>query len=48
MENKPFHYDGSIAGNSGNAAEESAERFTITAEARKNISGNPYELNTEE
>ncbi|WP_456271076.1 hypothetical protein [Bacillus sp. AK031] len=48
MENKPLHYDGSIADHSGNANDETAERFIISAEARKNIAGNPYELNTEE
>jgi len=43
MENKPFHYDGSVQAEAGQGEYQAAEEtFEITDEMRKNISGNPY------
>ncbi|WP_197489775.1 hypothetical protein [Rossellomorea aquimaris] len=48
MENKPFHYDGSIQHISDFENEENKkEEFTLTEEMRKSISGNPYMSNME-
>jgi hypothetical protein len=45
MEGKPIHYDGSVQNNlASNAELKETETFTLTDEMRKNISGNPYQL----
>jgi hypothetical protein len=49
MENKPLHYDGTISPITGaENGVQNDERFVLTPEARKNLGGNPYEVNGEE
>ncbi|MGF2616054.1 hypothetical protein ACQUWN_10675 [Rossellomorea aquimaris] len=49
MDNKPLHYDGTIRSEDEavNTAQ-SEQPFTLTPEARKNLGGNPYEVNGQE
>jgi hypothetical protein len=49
MENKPLHYDGTTSATAGSEnGVQTDERFILTPEARKNLGGNPYEVNGEE
>jgi hypothetical protein len=43
MENKPFHFDGSLQNVNASQTEASVEPFVLTDEIRKSLSGNPYE-----
>lgn len=46
MENKPLHFDGSVSSNERAVTSvQTDERFILTPEARKNLGGNPYEVN---
>jgi hypothetical protein len=46
LEGKPLHFDGSIMSFEGNAVGSAEiQPFQMTDEMRKNIGGNPYEIN---
>lgn len=49
MEGKPLHYDGSLhpADMAGDGTGLN-EQFVLTDEVRKNLGGNPYEINSAE
>ncbi|WP_200870057.1 hypothetical protein [Cytobacillus firmus] len=49
MENKPFHYDGSVQTNYEKGGEASSSiPFELTDEMRKNIGTNPYSPEVQE
>jgi hypothetical protein len=48
MDQKPYHYDGSIQIEAQNNEEMAQESFVMTDEMRKSIGRNPYSLDTNE
>ena len=46
MEKKPVHYDGSGQLKFSQQDSFDQKKFQVTAEMRKNISGNPFEFKT--
>ncbi|UOE53065.1 hypothetical protein [Cytobacillus oceanisediminis] len=48
MENKPFHYDGSVQMNYEKDDKDSSIPFELTDEMRKNIGSNPYSTEEQE
>lgn len=48
MDQKPFHYDGSVQHEAENNEVVLQESFVMTDEMRKNIGRNPYSLETNE